>query len=300
MLVTTAIGRRDRPTLPFGRVIDIPGRGSTFVRGALGPPGAPVLLLLHGWSATADLNWHPYFDALARHFRVIAIDHRGHGQGIRHDDPFRLEDCADDVAALAELLGIERLIAVGYSMGGPIAQLLWQRHRSLVDGLVFCSTSAAFRSNARLRMLFRAASGVSAVRGAGAVNTVAGSALAAIAKVNGMRGEAIWGVEQMAQHDWGKVVEAGHQIGRYDARDWIGSITVPTSVIATLEDDVVPTRHQLWLARTIPDATLRHFPGGHHRCVTDPERFESVLVQACREIGARSSVHRLVGSAAAA
>ncbi len=286
--------------LPIGRVIDIPGRGSTFIREADGPPGAPVLVLLHGWSATADLNWHPYFESLSRHFRVIAIDHRGHGRGIRHEGPFRLEDCADDVAALAELLGIERLIAVGYSMGGPIAQLMWQRHPSLVDGLVFCSTSAAFRSTARLRVLFRAATGVSVVRGTAAVSTVAGSAFAAIAKWNGLRGEMTWGVEQLARHDWGKVVEAGHQIGRYDARDWIASITVPTSVIATLDDEVVPTRHQLWLARTIPDATLRHFPGGHHRCVTDPDRFESVLLQACREIAARSSVRGRPDTAAAA
>lgn len=299
MLVSTAIGRRHQPALPFGRAVELPGRGATFVREAFGPPGAPVLFLLHGWSATADLNWHPYFDALSRHFRVIAIDHRGHGRGIRHDDPFRLEDCADDVAALAAQLGIERLIVVGYSMGGAIAQLLWLRHRSLVDGLVFCSTSAAFRSTARLRMLFRAAAGVSVVRGHGAVSTVAGSALTALARWNGLRGEMTWGVEQMARHDWGKVVEAGHQIGRFDARDWIGSITVPTSVIATLADEVVPTRHQVWLAHTIPDATLRHFPGGHHRCVTHPERFESVLVQACREIAARSSMFD-VGSAAAA
>ena len=300
MLVTTAIGRRDRPTLPAGRAIELPGRGTTFVREALGPPDAPALFLLHGWSGTADLNWHPYFDALARHFRVVAIDHRGHGQGIRHGDPFRLEDCADDVAALAERLGIERLIAVGYSMGGAIAQLLWQRHRPLVEGLVFCSTSAAFRATARLRMLFRAAAGVSAVRGTGAVTTVAGSAMGAIARWNGFRGEMTWGVEQMALHDWGTVVEAGHQIGRYDARDWIRSIEVPTSVIATLDDEVVPTRHQIWLAHTIPEATLRHFPGGHHRCVTHPERFESVLLQACREIAARSTYFGVAGIASAA
>lgn len=289
MLVRTAIGRRDHPALPLGRALELPGRGVTFVREAPGPPGAPVLFLLHGWSATADLNWHPYFDSLSRHFRVIAIDHRGHGRGIRHADPFRLEDCADDVAALAERLGVDRLIAVGYSMGGAIAQLLWMRHRPLVHGLVLCSTSAAFRSTARLRMLFGAAAGVSVVRGTGAVSTVAGSALAALAKWNGLRGEITWGVEQMAQHDWGTVVEAGHRIGCYDARDWIGSITVPTSVIATVDDEVVPTRHQVWLARTIPDATLRRLPGGHHRCVTHPERFESVLLQACREVGARTA-----------
>lgn len=300
MLLTTAIGENGQPELPAGRSIHLPGRGTTFIREARGPRGAPVLVLLHGWSATADLNWQPYFESLSRHFRVIAIDHRGHGRGIRHDGAFLLEDCADDVAALAEVLGIDRLIVVGYSMGGAIAQLLWRRHPHLVGGLVFCSTSAAFRSTARLRVLFRAATGVSVLRSAGAVSALTGSALTAVAKWNRLRSETGWGLEQLARHDWGQVVEAGHQIGRYDARPWIGDISVPTSVIASLHDEVVPTRHQRWLARTIPGATIRHTLGGHHRCVTDPGRFRSVLIPACREVSARASAFATVGVAAVA
>ena len=117
------------PWLPPGRYVWLPGRGRTFVRELAGPPGAPVLVLLHGWTATADLNWYACFAPLAEHFRVVAIDHRGHGRGLRSAEPFRLEQCADDVAALARELGIDRFVPVGYSMGGPIAQLIWQRHR---------------------------------------------------------------------------------------------------------------------------------------------------------------------------
>ena len=97
------------------------------------------------------------------------MDHRGHGRGLRDDRPFRLEDCADDVAAVADQLGIERMIVVGYSMGGPIAQLLWRRHSALVDGLVLCSTGAAFASTPRLRALFRVAGGLSATGASAAV-----------------------------------------------------------------------------------------------------------------------------------
>lgn len=300
MLVTTAIGRRERPELPAGHHIELPDRGTTFVRDVPGPDGAPVLVLLHGWSSTADLNWHPFYEPLARHFRVIALDHRGHGQGLRHPNEFRLEDCADDVAALADVLGIERMIVAGYSMGGPVAQLLWRRHPHLVDGLVFCSTSAAFRSTARLRMLFRAAAAVSAVRGTGTVSTVAGSAIGAVARWNGSYGQTMWGLEQLAGHDWGQLVVAGREIGRYDARHWIGDVSVPTSVIASLHDEVVPTRHQLRLAGAIPGATLRQIEGGHHRCVTEPDCFTSVFVDACREVAARSSMYVIEPDAAVA
>ena len=102
----TAAGRTVRPPLPPGRPVDLPGRGTTFVREQAGPPGAPTLLLLHGWTATGDLNWCTAFPALGRRWRVISIDHRGHGRGIRDGRAFSLEDCADDAAALLAVLGV--------------------------------------------------------------------------------------------------------------------------------------------------------------------------------------------------
>jgi 3-oxoadipate enol-lactonase len=299
MFMMTVVGNHDRPALPRGRVVELPGRGATFVREVPGPPGAPVLLLLHGWSATADLNWHPSFATLARHFRVIAVDHRGHGRGLRSSRPFRLEDCADDVAALAVQLGVEHLIAVGYSMGGPIAQLLWRRHPELVDGLVMCATSASFGSTPRMRMLFGLATALSATGTASAMSAVTRSALGVVARWNGSGGFSPWGVEQLSQHDWKQVIEAGRQVGRYDSRSWIGSVSVPTSVIVTTDDEVVPPRHQIALANAVPAATIHRLPGGHHECVTAPEKFVPVLANACREVAGRIAATSSLAAAVA-
>ena len=85
-------------------------------------------MLLHGWTATADLNFFRATTRWASASGSLAFDHRGHGRGIRGRRLFRLEDCADDVVAMADVVGVEQLIAVGYSMGGAIAQLLWRRH----------------------------------------------------------------------------------------------------------------------------------------------------------------------------
>ncbi len=129
------------PKLPHGAAMELPGRGTTFVRTMDGPPGAATVLLLHGWTATADLNWFACYHPLAEHYRVVALDHRGHGRGIRTKKGFRLEDCADDAMAVCDVLGLEHVIPIGYSMGGPVAQLVWRRHRERVQGLVLCATS---------------------------------------------------------------------------------------------------------------------------------------------------------------
>src|SRR5205809_691696 len=110
------------PGLPPGRAVELPGRGRTWVYDSGGSAGRATLILLHGYTATAALNWFGCFGPLSRHFRVIALDLRGHGRGIRSNRSFRLADCADDVVALADELGLDRVIPVGYSMGGPVAQ----------------------------------------------------------------------------------------------------------------------------------------------------------------------------------
>src|SRR5438270_9586428 len=103
------------------RYIELPGRGRCRVRQVIGPEGAPTVLLLHGWTATADLNWGRCYAGLSEHVNVVALDQRGHGGGVR--GRFSLEACADDAAAVIEVLGTGPVIAVGYSMGGPVATL---------------------------------------------------------------------------------------------------------------------------------------------------------------------------------
>ena len=102
------------------------------------------MVLLHALGCTAYLTWAPLLERLSRDYRVVAFDLRWHGRGIR-SPKFRFEDCADDVPAVLDVLGIDRAVVVGYSMGGAIAQLTWVRHRHRVSGLVLCSTARNYR-----------------------------------------------------------------------------------------------------------------------------------------------------------
>ena len=91
---------------------------------------------------SADLNWITVYDALrgAAVPRPRARPPRPRPR-LRSPAPFRLVDCADDAAAVLRHEGIDRVLAVGYSMGGPIACLLARDHADLVEGVVLCATA---------------------------------------------------------------------------------------------------------------------------------------------------------------
>jgi 3-oxoadipate enol-lactonase len=266
------------------------GRGTTFVRELPGPPGAPTIALLHGWTATADLNWFTAFRSLGRRFRVVAMDHRGHGRGIRSSKPFRLTDCADDVVALADLLGIERIIPVGYSMGGPIAQLIWRQHPERVDGLVLCATSRGFAGTRDERLVF---AGIGALARASRL-TPAGIRQRLSGFYLGRRSRPYddWALEQVTHHDWTRILEAGQAIGRFSSRAWVGEIDVPTAIVLTMQDRVVPLRRQIRLFQSIPGSKAFRVDGDHDVCVVGPERFVPALVSACTYVAEQARVRR--------
>ena len=272
------------PRLPRGRHVELPGRGATFVREVAGPPGAPVVVLLHGLAATGALNWFPVFAPLGRHYRVLAVDHRGHGRGLRDGPRFRLRDAADDVAALADVLGIETFIPIGYSMGGPIAQLLWRQHPDRVDGLVLSATSRNFRGHPRDQLMY------------------AGLPLAALALrlpgasmvwQNGERllGERFggppfehWAQQELRRHDVAAIVAAAGEIGRFSSHQWVHDIDVPTSVLVHEHDQLVPARRQRKLAESIPGAEVFVVDGDHFVVASNPKEFVPRLLDATASV----------------
>lgn len=276
-----------QPEFPPGAAMHLPGRGTTFVRTLSGPVGAPTVLLLHGWTATADLNWFMCYKSLAEHFRVVALDHRGHGRGIRSRRTFRLEDCADDAVAVCDVLGIEQCIPVGYSMGGPIAQLIWRRHRQRTAGLVLCATSANFSGSREERLSFLGLSGLAAVARLTPVQARQWLTEQFYLQRKSDLWEP-WAVSQASTHDWRPVLEAGRAIGNFSSRDWISEIDVPTSMIITMRDRVVPVRRQVRLFEAIPDAEAFRVDGDHDACVSNAKQFVPTLLRACRSVVERS------------
>ena len=286
-------GAPDAELAPARRV-ELPGQGTTFVRDLAGPPGAPTVVLIHGLLATADLNWSGSYAALTQHFRVVAVDLRGHGRGIRSRGRFRLEDCADDVAAVADVLDLPTFVPVGYSMGGTIAQLVWRRHRDRVDGLVLCATSDNFRGRFRFRGLFEfqvvlAANLVERLTPPPVRLWLAEQLLGR--RVKGSQDE--WKWAEFRRNSPVKMIEAAQAMGRYTSQDWIGEVDVPTAVVVTRHDRLVRPERQRKLAAAVPDASVYELDGDHPVGVREPHRFVPVLIDACLDVSrrVRSSAH---------
>lgn len=279
------------PLPPPGRRIRL-SAGETFIREVHGPPGAPTLLLLHGWLASAGLNWQTVFEPLSQHFNIVAPDLRGHARGLRSRKIFRLADCADDCAELLLQLDTGPVIAVGYSMGGPVSQLLWRRHRDLVSGLVECATAPQFLVGTRERVVFL--SMIASIAGTTRFGELLGKwpALASYMPTpvpSGRRPGSLpaWAAQEFRRHDWRQVVEAGHSIGTYNATKWISEIDVPMSVVITQKDKAIAPKMQHRFAELIPHAV--EFPAdlGHAGCASD--RFADFLLPACLAVSNAST-----------
>jgi 3-oxoadipate enol-lactonase len=241
------------------------------------------LVLLHGWTSTAALNFFRCFATLTEEYRVIAIDHRGHGRGIRSLRPFRLEDCADDVAALANVLETGPVTAVGYSMGGPVAQLLWKRHPEAVSGLVLCATAARFARGGQYQGAFSVLGSTMALALAGVPPPVRRQGYSLLVRNRlADSGAARWAIDEWARHDPAALVQAGMELSRFDSTGWIGEIDVPTSVVVTELDATVSPRRQLFLAKSIPGARTFGVQGDHRACVDEPRLFGGALLDACK------------------
>jgi 3-oxoadipate enol-lactonase len=277
-----------QPGAPRTHLVELPGRGTTRVWDCAGPPGAPTLMLIHGVAGTAELNWARVFAPLSRHFRVVGADLRGHGDGIRLRSRFRLEDCADDFAALAGVLGTGRVTAVGYSMGGLIAQLLYRRHTPLVSGLVLCSTARGVRGSRAEELAARAVPVVAAaLRWNPIMYQVSAEAFGmALLGDIGDPVTARWVRAQLRRTTLATAISALPAVSAFSSHGWIGQVDVPTAVVVTTRDSTVLPARQLELARAIPGASVYEVPAGHGACVSAPQLFAPALLAACRAVTA--------------
>jgi len=283
--------------VPPGAIANLPGRGEVFYRRHIhADPTRPTLLLLHGWTASADLQWVTAFRSLAEHYSFIAIDHRGHGRGLRSNETFRLEDAADDAAALVRALGVEQVITLGYSMGGPISMLLWQRHGALVSAMVLQATALEWHATRLDRLRWRLlAPGETFLRSRLSTRTVH-LAMGRMARRNhDLLPMLPWLTAEARRTDPRSVTQAGHALRHYDGRPFAGDVDVPTAMLITTKDRLVAPVKQRALAAAL-GAEVRELVGDHDCCWVNGAEFAQVTTELVDGVVARIALARMTST----
>jgi 3-oxoadipate enol-lactonase len=282
-----ALAPAPEPWLPPGGPVELLGRGTSFGRDSGAPfPGAPTVLLLHGWAVTADLNFFAMYEALAERYRVITIDHRGHGRGIRPANGIvTLPACTDDAMAMLDARGVDRAVVVGYSMGGAIAQLAWYRHRDRVDALVLASTARHFQGGPLSDLWYRSYTPLAHLAHA-ATGPADAMVRWRIDRRVGGDPRADWMRAELARVSPAGLLSAMRSVGRFSSTRWIGDLDLPASVVITTRDRTIPARGQRRLAAALPHATSHDVDGPHDSIVTRADEYRPALLAALDDVTA--------------
>jgi len=137
---------------PEGRYFDSNGVKIYYTDEGQGEP----VILVHGFAATADLNWRlpGIVRRLARHYRVITFDHRGHGLSEKpHDPKLYGREMVEDITRLMDHLGIEKAHVVGYSMGGFITLKYLTLHPERLLSAAVCGAGWSKPEGENLQLL---------------------------------------------------------------------------------------------------------------------------------------------------
>lgn len=273
------------PWMPDSHIVSVPQRGEFFVRYSKHENvNAPVIALLHGWTGNADINFFPVYAELVQQYSVLAVDHRGHGRGLRTNDRFTLEDCADDVVAIMDQLDISSVTAVGYSMGGPIAMLMSKRHTNRVHSLVLCATALEWSAKRSERTRWKIGRVVSPVfRLLSTPRLIDRYIKGKIPRASSAATLRTWLVSEIRRNDSWTMNQAGRALSKFDARPWAATLGLPTISIVTTRDSLVAPSKQQALAQAT-QATVIEIDGDHLVNWQKPELFTAAVVDAIRQV----------------
>lgn len=205
------------------------------------------LVLLHGFTGCGS-DWKHVFDleALARRYRLILPDARGHGRSTNPGGEFTHRACAADLIAVLDALELPRVRAIGMSLGGNTLLHVATTARARIDAMVLVSATLYYPAQARAIM-----------RQAGPENQPP-------AEWASMRARHAHGDDQIRAL-W------RHAAGFADSYDdmnltppHLGTITARTLIVYGDRDPLYPIEMAVDMFRAIPHAALRVVPGGGH------------------------------------
>ena len=240
--------------------------------------GLPVILI-HGFPLCNKM-WRPQVTAMAdAGYRVICPDLPGFGESLPAERPASISLYADAVIGLLDILGVERAVVGGMSMGGYVLLNLAERYPERLLGAMFLVTRAAADDAVGKQKRTSLAAEVSAGNLMIVPDTFAGVLFAP--DTSRKNPEIFFEVRQ-----WMEKTPAEGMVGgllamrdRVDSVAKLAGFSMPSLVVGAELDMAVPIEHSRLLAEFLPDAELKIIPGaGHMANLEEPELFNQSLI----------------------
>jgi len=130
---------------PPGKLVDLNGITLHYEERGQGEP----LLLLHGFGMCGPGDWGEIADELAKDYRVIMPDLRGHGWSTNPSNLFTMRQSAEDIRALLDKLGLKGVRAMGISAGAMTLLHLATKYPDRLDAMVLIGGTTYFPEQAR-------------------------------------------------------------------------------------------------------------------------------------------------------
>jgi proline iminopeptidase len=252
--------------------------------------GRPCLVL-HG-GLGVDHCYLRSLDRLCDRLELIYVDHRGHGSsghGVqasqvgRPAEPPTVAQLADDAAALAAHVGHDRVLVVGHSWGGFVAQELALRHPALVAGLVLVASTAGELGTDESLLDDLGPPLPVEVDILTRVPPATDEELEATVRALGpyyLHGDPVAGAEIFAdcRFDAAAMVRSMHVLAAWSAVDRLGELAVPSLLLGGRHDFFCPPEQLARMARRMPRAEVALFEeSAHLPWLEEADRFFAII-----------------------
>lgn len=249
--------------------------------------GAPVLLIHGLGSSTRD--WEYQIPELAAHYRVIALDVRGHGRSDKPRERYRIADFADDVVALLDHLGLEQVHLVGISMGGMIGFQVGVDHPQRLKSLTIVNSGPEVKPKTPRDYLEIAKRWtLSRLLSLDAIAKALGKLLFPKPEQAELRRKI---EERWPQNDKRAYLASLDAIIGWGVRERLSRITCPTLVISA-DRDYTPVAQKQAYVNELPNARLLVIDDSRHATPLDqPQRFNSSLLAFLSDVETAAQHH---------
>jgi len=242
--------------------------------------------LQHGVGRSTKF-WYHWVPALARHYRVVRRDMRGHGQsadpGPHHT--WSIDELITDMRAFLDALGLQQVHYVGESIGGILGVAFATRWPERLKSLTICNSPTAIRAPAEKALSGQHGNVQRALATGGSKGWV--HVLIEQKVISGKNPAHIeWVANEWAKTPTHVLQGITHMLGGADTTPLLPQINVPTLILAPARSPITPLTDQITMRTLIPNARLAVVEGpGHEIYVDEPEECLNALLKFLRSLG---------------